>query len=46
MVIGCWFTVKREMERKKQKSNLYYFIRLYVKIKTEMLIVLLNGLVN
>ena len=43
-----WLYVKRKVSAKKngENSTLYYFIRLYVKIKTGILIVLLNGLVN
>ena len=40
---------ERQRERKKgkrEKSNLYYFIGLYVKIRNEKLRVLLNELVK
>ena len=54
MVQWWWWLVgmlssERETERKKGKrenSNLYNFIGLYVKIKNEMLSVLLNELVK
>ena len=47
LVTWQWRETKTERKKgKREKSNLYYFIGLYVKIRNEMLGVLLNALVK